>query len=461
MLNITLSKKQKNLLNDIISPDVNEIYVLGSTQSGKTFDICLGCILYAQELYKYDPNTEYNGAIVGWTTDTLKGNIVDVIEKDLQDMGLIKKDSKGNGDYDLKWGNGEKYLKIYNMKFYFFSFNNVLSFNKILGKPLIYVWIDESARIYGASKSLQEPFNEFPGRQMSFAVHPYRKTIHSFNVEGSENHDYKKDYLDKKPNAKHYTFFPYDNPKLNTEEAIKEVIQMFPEGSLREQKVYNKWVVASGRVFNNINKIKSLDNYIIREIGIGIDYGNVNPTTFVPIALAYNKTSNRWELIRLEIYYHVPSENGDTPTTEYYSGQLRMFLNYLHNKYRNVDITTLILDSEATHFHNRLITDNIRHDLAKKGAGSVDNGVQYLQSLIYKDYFYILETPSIKHIQPNGDIMYSGKDEGVIEFESYQYDTAKSGMTGANCYRKENDHQIDAIRYLLEEWKATNRSPIV
>lgn len=460
MLNLTLSKKQKNLLNDIIAQNTPEIYVLGSTQSGKTFDICLGCILYAQELYKYDPSTEYNGAIIGWTTDTLKGNITDVIEKDLQDMGLVKVDNKGNGDYDLKWGNGEKYLKIYNMKFYFFSFNNVLSFNKILGKPLIFVWVDESARIY-SQKQLQEPFNEFPGRQMSFAIHPYRKTIHSFNVEGSENHDYKKDYIDKKVNAKHYTFYPYDNPKLNTEEAIREVIEMFPEGSLREQKVYNKWVVASGRVFNNINKIKSLDNYIIREIGIGIDYGNVNPTTFVPIALAYNKISNRWELIRLEIYYHVPSEMGDTPTTEYYSNQLRMFIDYLHNKYKSVNITTCIIDSEATHFHNRLITDNIRHELAKKGAGSVDNGVQYLQSLIYKNYFYILETPSIKHIQPNGEIIYSGKDEGIIEFESYQYDTAKSGMTGVNCYRKDNDHQIDAIRYLLEEWKATNRSPIV
>ena len=39
-LNLTLSKKQIQLLNDIISPNLNEIYVLGSTQSGKTFDIC-------------------------------------------------------------------------------------------------------------------------------------------------------------------------------------------------------------------------------------------------------------------------------------------------------------------------------------------------------------------------------------------------------------------------------------
>ena len=33
---------------------------------------------------------------------------------------------------------------------------------------------------------------------MSYANNPYIKTIHSFNVEGGENHDYKLDYLDKK-----------------------------------------------------------------------------------------------------------------------------------------------------------------------------------------------------------------------------------------------------------------------
>lgn len=117
-----------------------------------------------------------------------------------------KKREKGKGDYTLKWSSQEeKYLKLWNIKLYFFGFNNVLAFNKILGKPLIFIWIDESARIY-SQKQLQLPFNEFPGRQISFAKHPYLKTIHSFNVEGSENHDYKRDYIDAKPDAKHYTF---------------------------------------------------------------------------------------------------------------------------------------------------------------------------------------------------------------------------------------------------------------
>lgn len=459
-LQVTLTKKQSSLLNDITSQNVNEIYVLGSTQSGKTFDICLGLILYAQSLYEYDPIKQYYGCVVGWSIDTLKGNIVEVLEQDLQKMGLKKK-SKGKGDYELKWGSGdEKYLKLYNLKIFFFGFNNVLAFNKILGKPLIFEWVDESARIY-TQKQLQAPFNELPGRQVSFANHPYIKTIHSFNVEGSENHDYKRDYLDKKPNAKHYTFFPYDNPVLNTAEAIEKVINIFPPGSLREQKIYNRWVVAEGKVFDKLNIVNDLSDFVIREIGLGNDYGSVNPTTFVPIALCFKKSANKWVLVRLQTYYHNPHESGDTPTTEFYSKQMRLFMVYLKKLYPHIPITTNVIDSEASHFHNRLLVDNIPHTLAKKGAGSVDTGVQHLQSLIQKEYFYILDSPSIKLIRDNGEIVLSGKDDSKLEFESYQYDSIRSVKEGINCYKKENDHSIDATRYLIDEWKETNRCPIV
>ena len=81
-----LSKKQNQLLNDIISPNVREIYVLGSTQSGKTYDICLGVILYAQELYKYNPNEKYFGSITAWSLETLKGNILEPLKNFLQKL---------------------------------------------------------------------------------------------------------------------------------------------------------------------------------------------------------------------------------------------------------------------------------------------------------------------------------------------------------------------------------------
>lgn len=459
-----LSKKQIQLYKDIISPNINNISVLGSTQSGKTYDICGALIQYAQELNNYEKEQrkiegyiprEYNGAIIGWTTDTVKSNIVD----NLTNI-LTKEYHFTNGkEYVLKFGQQDKYLEIYNIKFYFFGFNNKLSFNRILGKPLIFCWVDESARIY-SSDALQESFDELPGRMMSYAGHPYYKRIDSFNVEGNENHPYKLRYIDTTDWVK-YVFYPYDNPVLDTEEKIKEAVNSFPPGSLREQKVFNKWVIAEGRVFTQINKLDSLDGLVIREIGIGCDYGSVNPTTFVPIALCYHQESRKWVIVRLEIYYHDPAIEGDTPTTEYYSLQFRFFLAYLKDKYPNIPITEFVIDSEAAHFDNRLTVDKISHSISKKGAGSVDRDNQYIQALFYKGYLYVLEKPSIRYFTNDGHYEESAKDEGLIELEGYRYDKLKSQREGTNCYVKEKDHSRDAMAYILALFKDTGRSPVV
>ena len=448
------SIKQAKVWRDIVSSNVPEIYILGSVQSGKTFIIAKALLEYAEKLYEYDPDKQYYGCIVGWTIETLKGNIVEVLEQHLK-----KKGNQNKKNYILTWNTDDKSISFFNIKIFFFGFNNVKSFNKILGKPLIFEWIDESARIY-SNKELQPSFDEFPGRQVSFVGHPYLKTIHSFNVEGSDRHPYKEVYIDNKPNAKHYTFYPYDNPLLDTEEKIKQVVNMFPPGSLREQKIFNKWVVAEGKVFNQLNVIKQIpETYQIREIIIGIDYGSVNPTTFVPMALAYDQVAKQWKIIRLKIYYHDSKREEDNPTTEFYSMQLRLFLVYLKAEYPNIPITQIVVDSEASHFDNRLTVDGIEHSMTKKIR--VDEGVQYMQSLFYKGYLETLESPSIRYFTNDGRYEESNKDEGLIELDSYQYDKVKSEKEGTNCYKKELDHSIDAERYALILMKDLGLSPVV
>lgn len=236
---------------------------------------------------------------------------------------------------------------------------------------------------------------------------------------------------------------------------------MFPAGSLRDQKIFCKWVVSEGLVFNKYNEIDNLKDIVIREIGIGCDYGSVNPTCFIPIALAYHNKLQRWVLIRLECYYHNPTELKTNPTTEYFSRQARLFMLYLKRKYNGVNITEFVIDSEASHFDNRLTTDNIAHKTAIKGDGSVREGVQYLQSLFYKEYLFILKQDSIKHINDDLTTQTCNKDENLLEYKSYQYDNNSSIKQGFDCYRKENDHGIDATRYLLQEWRLQNKAPTV
>lgn len=461
-----LSKKQIQLYNDIITPYIPYLSILGSTQSGKTYDICFALIQYARKLHEYEleqrENPEYIprdyfGAIIGWTTDSVKSNIVNNLIKILEkEYGF----TNGN-EYILKYGNSDKYLEIYGIRFYFFGFNTNLSFNRILGNPLIFVWVDESARIY-TSPSLRESFDEIPGRQMSYAGHPYYKRIDSFNVEGSQSHPYKKEYIDKR-NWKQYIFYPYDNPVLDTPEKIKEAVKAFPEGSLREQKVFNKWVVAEGKVFNKIPKITEeelKENYIIREIGIGCDYGSVNATTFCGIALAQNINTRRWELVLIDTYYHDPKTEGDTPTTEYYSNQIKQFITLLQKKYRSIPVNTLVIDSEASHFSNRLEVDGIRHELAKKNNMTVDKSVQLMQSLFERDLLRKIEQPTIRYFQESQPI-YAGHDIGLEELESYHYDKIRSEKEGINAYVKDFDHYCDGVRYIIMEYSITGRCPIV
>lgn len=453
-MELELSKKQNKLRELIISENVPEIDVLGSTQSGKTFSCNLAVPEYAEKLYKLAPHEEFKGAIIGWTTDTLKRNIADEIDIMLQKQGF-KKDK----DYRYKWTQSEKYLEIYNIKFYFFSFNNYLSFNRILGAPLIFIWVDEAARIYTQSQ-LQDTFDQLIGRQASYVGHPYLKFIRTYNVEGGANHPYKIKYVDDRECVK-LTFFPYDNPKLNTEEKMRTVVNLFPTKTLRLQKIYNKWVVSEGKVFNKVNIIYNLDGWKIREIGLGVDYGSSNPTTFVPIALAFNEITNRWGVIRLPVYYHSPSKLGTTPTTEYFSEQIRRFIVYLKMKYGNIPIFDLVIDSEALHFINRLDTDNIPNIPANKYPGSVREGVEYMQSLFEKEFFYILEGESITNIYEDFTVDLSAIDESLEEFNSYIYDKIKSVKTGIDSYVKDNDHSIDATRYLFIDWKEKDKLPVI
>lgn len=166
-------------------------------------------------------------------------------------------------------------------------------------------------------------------------------------------------------------------------------------------------------------------------------------------------------MIRLECFYHDAREEGEKPTTAYYVEQEKLFIEYLNNRYKGINITANVVDSEATHFCNALYNAGINYTEAKKGAGSVDRGVQQLQSLFYKDVFYILKAKSIKQIDKQGNIQYCVRDESLNEFQSYQYDNIKSMSTGQNCYKKDLDHSIDATRYEIDEWQSQGKCPVI
>ena len=91
---------------------------------------------------------------------------------------------------------------------------------------------------------------------------------------------------------------------------------------------------------------------------------------------------------------------------------------------------------------------------------SVDESVQYMQSLFYKEFLQIIEMPHIRYFI-NGNPIYGGHDIGLEELESYHYDKLRSEREGINAYVKEFDHYVDACRYCIMEFKLTGRAPVI
>lgn len=74
---------------------------------------------------------------------------------------------------------------------------------------------------------------------------------------------------------------------------------------------------------------------------------------------------------------------------------------------------------------------------------------------------YIYENNTIDYFNMNKEPIYSSKDESKIEFESYQYDTIRSLNTGVNCYKKEKDHSVDGLRYIIQHWQEIGKCPVL
>ena len=52
-----------------------------------------------------------------------------------------------------------------------------------------------------------------------------------------------------------------------------------------------------------------------------------------------------------------------------------------------------------------------------------------------------MKTPTIDYFDMKKQPVYANRDESLLEFEGYQYDTIKSLNTGVNCYKKDKDHR--------------------
>lgn len=176
---------------------------------------------------------------------------------------------------------------------------------------------------------------------------------------------------------------------------------------------------------------KEPEGKVYKLIGIGVDYGQQNATTYQAAGVNINKR----RLEGLDEYYHSGRESGKQKSPSDYAKELIKFTDQLHETY-SCSIFYVFIDPSAAGLSEeirRLAVQNGKYNIILKPAeNDVSIGIQRVQKLLT----YLVST-------------VSEKQENLIrEMGTYEYDP-KSIESGKEKPMKIDDHCCDAWRYLV------------
>lgn len=181
----------------------------------------------------------------------------------------------------------------------------------------------------------------------------------------------------------------------------------------------------------NENHRKESDSKRFKMIGIGVDYGQQNATTFQ--AAGVNINTRRIE--GLAEFYHSGRDTGKQKSPSEYAKELIKMTDELHEKY-SCSIFYVYIDPSAQGLAEeikRLARQSLPYQISIKDA---DNNVAVGIQRVQKCMTYRIMTVS------------DSQDNLIREFGTYEYDK-ESIEAGKEKPLKKDDHCCDAWRYLI------------
>ena len=331
--------------------------------------------------------------------------------------------------------------KKYNTTIYFSGSDGIDDTKGIIDedKPIKLVIIDEATEFFDDGEGEAELAN-----------------IEATFVRGNVDNDFQMIYLfnpPKNPNAPIMAWLQKMERRPDTIH-IHTTYQDVPEAwlgkalidsaeamRLVDQKMYN-WVWGGECVgvdeliyymFSQSHiedELPEAEKKTIGEIGIGIDYGQKNPTVFEAFGIDYNHRCLRG----LDEYYHSGRESGQKSPSEY-AADFKSFCENLEREY-NRKISWVFIDPSAKGLAEEI--KRLMPDISIKDAdNTVKLGISRVQKLL-----------------SFGCLKLSRKQPWLIkEMGLYQYDE-KSIEKGKEEVLKINDHCQDGTRYaVMGMWK--------
>ena len=265
------------------------------------------------------------------------------------------------------------------------------------------------------------------------------------NPEENE-HWYYDLYLDTgDPSIKTYSFVHEDNPiyydhKIDEktelyDEMLEDLLRAYPPGHLRDRMVYGIRAAAQGAVFRIIDDVHLVDefpeNYDRWDKYRMMDFGMDDPTTCLWLGHDRGRTN--------DIFVH--REIARTHANIIDFGHEVKNITALSNE----QIKVTIIDNDENRFQLLQRECGIQCQMARKGPGSIQDGIQLIQHGLYNAE---IGKPGALRIYKNllysgiTDPEYRGKKDLIGELKGMRFDPDRPGEVIDG-----NDHRVDPLRY--------------
>lgn len=370
----------------------------GAVRSGKTFASIWAWVRFVRE----GPPGEL--LMVGKTERTLKRNILDPLAE------LV-----GSRNFKLVSGSGECFL--FGRRIYLVGANDERAEGKIRGMTL--------AGAYGDEITLW-PESFFTMLLSRLSV-PGARLIGTTNPD-SPGHWLMRKYLSRanELDLRRFQFRLDDNPALDP--VYVENLKREYTGLWYKRFILGEWCIAEGAVYDMFDTARHVVTKLppIRHFWVAVDYGTTNPFAAL---LAGEGVDDRLYIV--DEWLWDSRARGRQLTDAEYSRELQKWLGSHTTHWR-----WIYVDPSAASFIVQLRRDKVR------GIAPADNevldGIRNVASLLATDRLRI-------HARCTGLIE---------ELQGYAWDP-KAQERGEDRPIKQNDHMVDALRYLVNGTQST------
>jgi PBSX family phage terminase large subunit len=362
-------------------------------------------------LWAMNRSSGLNYGMAGKSIGTLRRNVIDTLKQCLKSRGYKVVDRRG-ADYLIVTKNGVRNL------FYLFGGKDERSQDFVQGFTAAGFYFDEVVLMPESFVNQCMLRCSVDGSKLWFCCNP-----------GSPFHWFKLDHFDKAEEKEYVTlhFELDDNPSLSEER--KQAYRNNFTGIYYKRYILGLWVIADGIIYDSFDEL--VNTYTtdilpatLREDGkvtYGADYGTHNPQVFLE---SYIDKSGKLPVIYIddEYYYDSRKKNKQKTDSEY----VEDFKDFNNGKKMDV----IVCDPSAASLIAALKKSGFN---VKQANNEVSDGIGLVHTMLKLGLIKINKKKC-----PNL----------LKEIVTYSWDSKKAER-GVEQPIKENDHAMDALRYIV------------